>query len=278
MTAPPLADAHLHLFRYGYHRTNTGPGDQDLATYELIRQRHGIGAGLVVGYEGEDIDPGNNAYLRSLSAGRDWLSTVAFVPASPPPSSAGLEKVLDAGHRGISVYCDDQDAATAIASWPAGCWRVLESRNALVSVNAAAQTHQFLSDAVRAAPNCRFLFSHLGLPGQQSGPPSRASAADQLNSLTSLASTGHCWVKLSGLYAVAAPGTDLEYRSAAPFVDRLLEAFGVDKCLWGSDFSPSLDHGPFERTLNVPGMDRLTAHERDRVMGANLSALLGFRS
>ena len=277
MTTTILADAHLHLFRHGYHRSDTGPADPDLELYERIRQRHGVVASLVIGYEGENIDPDNNAYVRSLSVGRDWLTTVAYLPVSPAPSPVILEQLLDAGHRGISLYCGDRQQATAIAGWPAECWRVLESRNALISVNAAASTHRYLSATVRHAPGCRFLFSHLGLPGRQPVPPSPAAAADQLSDLMALATTGHCWVKLSGLYAVAEPGTDPEYRTAVPFVDVLLDAFGVDNCLWGSDFSPSVDHGPFERTIDVPGLDQLAAHERDRVMGTNLLALVGSR-
>ena len=274
----PLADAHLHLFRHGFRPSADGPARSDLARYEEIRRRHAIVAGLVVGFEGAGIDPDNNTYLRSVALGLDWLTSVAFVPVSPAPSPAILEQLLDAGHRGISLYCDDRQEATAISGWPAECWRVLESRDALISINAAATTHQYLADTVRDAPGCRFLFSHLGLPGRQPAPPSPGDAAEQLRDLASLAATGHCWVKLSGLYAVAGPGTDPAYRVAAPFVDVLLEAFGVDKCLWGSDFSPSLDHGPYERTLNVPGLDRLTAHERGRVMGANLLSLLSSRS
>ena len=88
----PFADAHMHLFMHSYHpRRDAHPGG-DVARYEAIMQAHAITAALAVGYEGEGIDPDNNAYLRSLAAQRPWMSTVAHLPVAPAPTSDRLEK------------------------------------------------------------------------------------------------------------------------------------------------------------------------------------------
>ena len=54
----------------------------------------------------------------------------------------------------------------------------------------------------------------------------------------------------------------------------VLDAFGPSRCIWGSDFSPTLDHGTFEQAFNVPQLDQLSETEIDRVKGANLLQLL----
>ena len=82
-------------------------GDSDVDRYEAFMEIHNITAALVVGYEGEGIDPDNNAYLRSLATERPWMSTVAHLPVSPPPTLDHLEKLLTAGHSGIALHCPD---------------------------------------------------------------------------------------------------------------------------------------------------------------------------
>ncbi len=66
----PVADAHMHLFAHGYHPGRAAPGGSDVDRYEALMATHDITAALVVGYEGEGIDPDNNAYLRALALQR----------------------------------------------------------------------------------------------------------------------------------------------------------------------------------------------------------------
>lgn len=270
-----LADSHLHLFRRGYHRDQ--PPGREVERYEELRERHGIAAGLVVGYEADGIDPGNNGYLRELAAGRGWMTTLAYAPVSPAINPGELEQLLDGGHRGIALYCADSADADAVAGWPADAWRLLESRGAVVSLNAHPAAHAGMVNLARRTPGCRFLFSHLGLPGAFDQPPDEAAIAGRLSALLPVAKLGHCWVKMSGLYALSAAAGDA-YEFASQVVTTLLDEFGPSRCLWGSDFSPCLDHGTFEATIAITGVTGLSAAERQQVMGGNLLALLGFPS
>jgi hypothetical protein len=63
--------------------------------------------------------------------------------------------------------------------------------------------------------------------------------------------------------------------AAAPFVAALLAGFGAERCLWGSDFSPVLDHISFVQSLTVPGLEAYDETTRTAVMGGNLLRLLG---
>ena len=178
-----FADAHMHLFVHGYHPRPDAPDSGDVDRYEAIMRAQDITAALAVGYEGEGIDPDNNAYLRSLAAQRPWMSTVAHLPVAPPPTSDGLEKLLTAGHRGIALHCPDAGNGRTVARLAGRVWELLDSRGALVSFNAIPEAQPGLARLIRAYPGCQFLFSHVGQPGPYQSPPTRKTASERLSAL-----------------------------------------------------------------------------------------------
>lgn len=276
MTAP-LADAHLHLFSRGFpgrHGRSVLGLDSEIDAYEAFRTAHGIKAGLVVGFEGDGIDPGNNGYIRRLAADRPWLATLAYADSRRPLSADAVERWFVDGHVGIAVYLPDVAASEGVAAWPATVWRGLERHRAIVSLNAPPPCIDAFAPIVTAHGGCSFLFSHLGLPGSHPSPPTPDEAEDRLRPLLRLASAGHAMVKISGLYAISDPAHAYPHVAAAPFIDLLLERFGPDRCLWGSDFSPALDFVSFAQVVSNPWLNRLAEADRDRVMGGNLLRLL----
>ena len=272
-----FADAHLHLFTNGFRgrggSSPAGPG-REVDAYEVLARRHGIVAGLVIGYEGEGIDPDNNSYIRSLAATHPWMSTVADVSADAAPDPIRLDRLLSLGHRGIALYVADAESAAAVSSWPTENWRVLEARNAIVSVNAGPGGIRGLVNVVERASGCTFLFSHLGDPGRFAQPPSADDAAHRIGALLRLARNDNVYVKVSGLYAISDPANAYPHEAAWPFIDVVLQKFGPDHCLWGSDFSPCLDDVSFEQVIRNPVLEGLPAADYDRVMGGNLISLL----
>ena len=272
-----LADAHLHLFSKGYGvpliDSRLG-GLPDVAAYERFRQAHGIVAGLVVGYEADGIDPDNNRYLRHLAPGHDWLHSLAFRAVRATPDAAWVHDQLAEGHRGLAIYLPDAAAAQALADWPADVWRVLDDRAALVSLNARPEATALLAPLIAAAPGCRFLFSHVGLPGRHAAPVPLQALRERLRPLLALADLDNVLVKISGLYAICDPPDLWPQTTAAAFVAEVLAAFGPGRCLWGSDFSPALQYLSFEQMVQVLSGCRLSADEAAQVTAGNLLRLL----
>ena len=270
-----LADAHLHLFRSGYSGVY---GESllrpDVEVYETLRGVHGIAAGLVVGYQGEGIDPRNNTYIRELAAERPWMRTLAYVDAHSSPSPDMLRSILESGHAGIALYATDPTAAAAASGWNASAWSVLHQGGAIVSLNAGPASLPLLSPVMRDFPGCMFLVSHMGLPGSYRVRPGMAAAKERLTSLLRLAALPNAFVKISAPYAISDPAYAYPHVAAEPFLDLILERFGVERCVWGSDFSPALDHVSFAQTVTYPWLDRLPDADRALVMGQNLLRLL----
>lgn len=269
-----LADAHLHLFRHGYRGQSGGSGAIDVERYEQLMLTHGIIAGLVVGYEAGGIDPYNNSYLRMLAATRPWLTSTAFLTPTTFPSAADIADLLDQGHRGITLYLRDLADTEAVTNWPIASWRLLAQNRALISVNAQPAATAGLSGLARAHPDCTFLFAHLGLPGRFRSTPTQAAAASRIRPLLELGQFDNCMVKISGFYAISDPPQDYPHAAAAPFLDLLLARFGAKRCLWGSDYSPSLEHVSFAQTFQIPSLEQLSATERQLILGHNLIDLL----
>jgi predicted TIM-barrel fold metal-dependent hydrolase len=273
-----LADAHLHLFSRGFpgSRGRQVLGrDSEVEAYEAFRAAYDIRAGLIVGYEGQGIDPDNNSYIRALAAGRPWMATLAYGDPSQPLTAEMVTRWMAEGHVGIALYLPDAAASAGASAWPASAWRTLEEHHAIISLNAPPQRIDSFAPTVGAYAGCRFVFSHLGLPGRHPTPPTPVEAADRLKPLLRLAARPNTLVKISGLYAVSDPAHDYPHASAAPFIDLILDGFGPGRCLWGSDFSPALEFVSFAQTASVRWLGRLTPAERAGVMGGNLLRLLG---
>ncbi|MBL8580297.1 MAG: amidohydrolase family protein [Mesorhizobium sp.] len=270
-----IVDSHLHLFRNGYGHFATQPspleGLSDIEAYERLRETHDIGAGLVVSYEAEGIDPSNNAYVRDLAASRPWIHSVAYLSPSSAPSGEHIADLLAAGHSGIALYLPDEASVKSLDAWPSENWRVLSEANAIVSFNARPEAIRHLGQLIDQSDTCQFLFSHLGLPGRHETAPSLEQAADRLSPLLNLATYPNVAVKISGLYAVdpVAP-----HVTAQPFIELLLEHFGGANLHWGSDFSPALDYVSFAQTMDLVCLSAIEDSERALILGESLAAKL----
>jgi predicted TIM-barrel fold metal-dependent hydrolase len=273
----PLADSHIHLFRNGftgrYGRSPAGSGSE-VDVYETLRQAHDIAAALVVGYEDEGIDPQNNAYVRELAETRPWMATLAYARPAELRQASDTERVLAGGHHGVAFYVTDAAVAGALTAMAPDIWRPLDDHGALVSVNVTVDALPAVDEVASAHRGCQFLIAHLGSPGAYVDVPPRADAAARLAPLLRLAALPNVHVKISGLYAVSDPSWGFPHRQATPFVDLVLEHFGPGRCVWGSDFSPSLDFVSFEQTVHLVQLAGLAEGERRQVMGGNLLQLL----
>lgn len=271
-----FADAHVHLFSTGFAGITGRPlaGEDEVGAYERLRAHHGIVRALVVGYEGEARYAGNNDYVLGLAAERAWITPVVFVRAAAAPTPEELREWSLRGAVGIAAYAPGEREGSAIARWPAAVKAELRRQRAVISLNAVPGATAALTRLADELDSCRVLFSHLGLPGRRQAPLQLDEARAELASLIALASRPHVAVKFSAPYAISNPGHEFPHAAAAPFVEALLESFGPERLLWGSDFSPALDHVSFAQTLDDRLLIGCTRSETAAVMGGNLLRLL----
>ncbi|GAA1537817.1 putative TIM-barrel fold metal-dependent hydrolase [Microbacterium ginsengiterrae] len=223
-------DAHIHLFEHGF--SGERESGAELADYLRLRARHSVGRAIVVGYEGDEQFAGNNDYILSLAAEHEWIVPFWFIDPSHV-TVAEVQDAADRGARGFSLYLGAD--ATIAGRVPTAVWAALASRRAPLSVNATPDALDSLGHVAEALGDAPLLISHLGLPGRvDTDVPREVRTA----ALARLAAHPHVLVKLSALYAIDPAYPHL---TAMDDVRAAVDAFGPDRIIWGSDFSPGLD-------------------------------------
>ncbi len=272
------ADAHIHLFEGGYQdsfikRLNR-PVDEAVV-YASLAKDHGVRAALIVGYADVPWAAENTRYLTQMAAEYDWVYPAAYFDASEAPTTDELARLQTHGFVGVSFYIFGPERVDALLGISDEVWAWLASRRWLVSVNSKGDDWNAWQDVLGRHPELRLVVSHLGLPPRQAEAPGPGQARTAMASVLALAEFPQARVKLSGFYALTDPGHDYPHRAAWPYVEVLLDAYGVERLLWASDYSPCLDCVTFPQTYDLfSKMPFLSDEDRTRIEGSNLLTLL----
>lgn len=261
---PARADAHLHLFEQGYVADRL---TSEFDVYRSLRSQYGVGNALVVGYEGQPRFAGNNAYLEGLAAEHRWIRPLAHLPQERPPAPGLLRGLLERGFVGWSCYLPD--TGPTLTDWADDAIVELATTPGILSLNAGPVALSRVERVLDRLVDHPVMLSHLGLPATAGTGLAAATAP-----VVALARRPNVRVKLSGLYAI---DSTFPHRGAEPVVETILQAYGAERVLWGSDFSPALGVVTQPQMMTLPPWlaDRLTDHEIRGVLGANLDRILG---
>jgi predicted TIM-barrel fold metal-dependent hydrolase len=273
------ADAHLHFFAPGYvallPESCRRAQPDEVTLYAALARQHNITQVLAIGYQGQPWAAGNNRYLAELAAAHPWIRPAAFIHDPAMLEVPMLESLALKRFVGLSLYLFDQPVLAALGQVADDIWSWLAARRWLISVNSRGDRWAAWAPILKRHPNLRLLVSHLGLPPLAEHTLDQPAAQHALEAVLALARFPEVRVKLSGFYALTAPGYDYPHRAAWPYVATLLAAFGADRLLWGSDFSPSLEWVSFPQTFGLLAqMPFLNDADLRRIEGESLLALL----
>ena len=216
------------------------------ASYALeVHTRHPGRFGLV-----KPVDPTDPAVEETIAewAGRDGTVAIRIMMAHGDS--------IDPGHPGIGRILE----AAARHSLPVNllCWGILDDADGLA----------------RAHPDTVLVIDHLGLR-QPFEPPAPPAPFADLPRLLALAKHANVMVKISG--ACTLSHEPFPYPDLWDPLRRIFDAFGIDRCMWGTDWTRAAnlltyEQGvePFRRT------DRLTEGERAELMGGTLRRVYGW--
>jgi predicted TIM-barrel fold metal-dependent hydrolase len=265
-------DTHCHLFdpgRYPYRAdASYRPTGQEIATLAQMRAvfaAYGVRRALLV-------QP-NSAYDTDLSCMLDAIaaSEGRFKGTAVVPLDISARELNGLRSRGI-VGVGFNPAGLGLAAYD-GAAPLLEkllAQDMLLQVQ--VQGEQLLSflPLLQRFPG-RLLIDHCGRPDLRAGVDS-----DGFQALLTLGRGGRTWVKLSGYAKFSHEAWP--HRDAWPFVLALQAAFGIERCLWASDWpflrAPErVDYGPL---LMLAGDLFPKQTDRARLFWYNAAALLGF--
>ncbi len=165
---------------------------------------------------------------------RDELST--------DPADPGLNRVL---------------AAAARHSLPVNllCWGRLEQAGQLAARN----------------PNAQIVIDHVGLQ-QPFEPPPPPRPFAELPKVLALAAHPNVALKISG--ACTLSHEPFPYKDIWDPLGRIFDAFGFDRCLWGTDWTRAVGLLTYKQGVDAFRVtDRLSAGDRAKLMGDSLARI-----
>jgi len=185
----------------------------------------------------------------------DWASTNGTVgirimlrdEVSADPADPGINRAL---------------AAAARASLPVNlmCWGRLEQAAQLAARN----------------PNTQLVIDHLGLQ-QPFEPPAPAEPFAALPRVLALAAHDNIAVKISG--ACTLSHEPFPYKDLWDPLGRIFDAFGFDRCMWGTDWTRAVGLLTYEQGVEAFRVtDRLSDGDRAVLMGETLQRVYNWRA
>ena len=265
-------DCHAHVYdlaRYPLHASSGyDPDTREMGNaeqFEGVMDAHGFSHALLInplGGYGTD----NSCMLDVLARSQGRFKGVAVVAHGTP--EAELERMARLGVIGLRFNLNFP-ASPALAA--PGADRTLHIARAL---GWFAQVHYQDDTLLAALP----ILLRAGLPivVDHCGRPNTRLGLEQpgFKALLELGRQGQAVVKLSSVFRIAA----FPYAQADEYVGALIDAFTLERCVWGSDWpfmraQERVDHAgliaAFERWIP-------SAADREKVLGSNPARLFGF--
>jgi predicted TIM-barrel fold metal-dependent hydrolase len=120
-------------------------------------------------------------------------------------------------------------------------------------------------------PHTRLVIDHLGLP-QPRVPPPPAEPFAELPKLLALAAHDNVAVKISG--ACTLSHEPFPYADIWDPLGRIFDAFGLERCMWGTDWTRAVGMLTYEQGVNAFRItDRLSDSDRATLMGQTLQRI-----
>ena len=272
LPASPRIDCHIHAidpvrFPYGANTPYRPSGQEIAPAAQLIRVfdafdvRHALVVATNTGY-GSD----SRILLDTLKQGGGRFRGVAVVENDVDIKE--LERLKAAGVIGVAFNVPFHGADYYLQAAP-----LLEKLTSLgLFLQIQVENDQLipLLPLIEKSP-VRLVFDHCGRPSVAQGLQGKAFQA-----LLAIGRERDAYIKLSGYYKFSQQSHP--YEDARPFITALVDAFTLDRCVWGSDYpflrAPErLDYGPLLAVLTrlFPNAD-----DQHRLLWRTPARLLGF--
>ncbi|WP_087039589.1 amidohydrolase family protein, partial [Caballeronia arvi] len=233
---PSFVDTHAHVFRRSLQladgRRYTPDYDASLDTYLALLNQHNFGYGVLV--QPSFLGTDNSHMLEALAQEPSRLRGVAVV--SPATSEDELARLVRCGVTGIRLNLIGQRLPDLRSS----AWTTFGKRLAIFGLH--VELHRNACDLPALIEplleqGLPVVVDHFGRPA-----PDKGTSDPGFSELLGFGASGQVWVKISGAYRCAEPGTSF----AREATEQLLCAFGPARLMWGSDWP----HTQFEHTTD----------------------------
>lgn len=286
MTA--LVDAHAHIFRPAAVSPRgvdeLAPADRDAPAEELLglMAASGVENAVLIPLGTED-----DAVADAMRAHPGRFVAVAI---------ASRETQGRAGHDPVRSLLRRLERMPFVAlrtSWLAESGRMAESpmlptlrfcadNNILIWSYLPPEQFAMLGEALRLVPELRVVLNHLGLAPHEMWVDEHvrprftsAYSSEHANAVRALAANERCFLMFSGQYAIS--GESWPYPDLRELGRMLVDAYGPERTLWGSDYPWIRELPGYPALLDLVDQTlSLSPAERQSVLGGTAHKLFSF--
>jgi len=273
MKPTDIIDCHAHVIDPDRFAYADGPGYRPLPhetgtreAFGAVLDANGVRHALLVQPSCYGTD--NSAMLDAMARDRARYRAISVIELDTPEESlAALARQGVVGVR-FNLVTYDRDALAKAAS--AGLLDRLRAADLFAQIYAHDEQWPTLLPVLQTH-GVKVVIDHFGVRNIGTGV-----AAAGFQAVLELGRRGNAAVKLSAPFRLAAAAGG--YGALDPFADRLLSAFGIERCVWGSDW-PFLDVRDRISYAALPAtLDRWLpdAGDRRRILWENPVRLFGF--
>jgi predicted TIM-barrel fold metal-dependent hydrolase len=266
-----IVDAHVHIWKQDLHFPNPAAtfmsptSDVPLHLLRHYMDEHGVERAVLVQpmYPGED----NSLIADAAFAEPDRYAAVCVVDPRQPDAPDRLEHwVKERRCRGLRLR--PAFAAESMAFENEALWERCRKLGIVVSVLARMEHVAAIARRAERFADVSIIIDHLAHPDPMAGPTAPAFIA-----FLGLAELPNVFVKPTGFHNFSK--RPYPHEDCDPIFAMVLDRFGPERMIWGSDFphvllkagyGPALHH--FERRYSY-----LSAADRDRILGKNAMRL-----
>jgi L-fuconolactonase len=272
-------DSQVHVYERDHpgrpwHGVLAGPpevtGDQMVAEMDAL----GIdGAVLVSAFAMCRYDASYALDVRARHPGR-FAVVKPVDPSDPDVADIIADWKRTPGCVGVRMLLVRSGLATDAAD--PGLNRVLAAAAKLsmpVNLHIAGRLDQGI-ELIRRNPDTQIIVDHLGLV-QPHAPPVPAEPWAELPKVLTLAALDNVTIKISGAGTLS--------REPYPFNDiwdpvcRMIDAFGIDRCMWGTDWTRTIKLLTFKQGVEAfRATNRISETDKVKLMGANTARIYGW--
>ena len=266
-----IVDTHVHIWnfsraKYDWLKGNTSQLNRtyEIKELEQNRKKAGITDGVLIQAANnfEDTD-----YMLEVAATSDWIrGVVGWLPLMDP---RGVEKALTGKYhsntylKGVRhLIHDEHDPKWLLQEKVIESLKFLANEKLPYDVVGVLPAHiETALNVAKKVPTLRMVFDHLNQP-----PIATYERFGKWGELMKEASANkNFFVKISGL-GTTSQKKDWNKSDIQPYIEFVLEHFGVDRCFCGGDWPVSLLTGSYAQTWNIyrEVLDSLL-NEADRV-------------
>lgn len=265
MTSTTVIDAHQHLWnldraRYDWLDAGQDPINRTIEWAELVPLMRQTPVSRTVLVQAADNAEDTTYMFEVADAHPEVAGVVAWVPLERPDDAA--DQLQDLSGRqafaGIRNLIHDQpDPDWLLRPDVARGLGLLEDAGVPFDVVAVLPRHlEHVATLSERYPSLRMVIDHLAKPPINGGPY-EGGAARWRELITRAAANPNVYAKVSGLYPGQGDQRQWTPHDLRPYVDHAIEAFGVDRLMFGSDWPVSEHAGGYVAVWQ--GLDRLFA-------------------